>query len=166
MVDMLLLMTEQESLPTRPRFQNTVNLEKLACCTGHWHVCFKCGHKFKRFDKLMQHKRDKHEAARFKCICGKDFHRKGNSDRHVLNSCKKRAQTNNPLTSRRVGLNVVNAPYHYYMVVSEKQAKCIYIDKELYFTMILLASVPYGTSAKASHFLFLFLLHHYVCYNT
>ena len=30
MVDMLLLMTEQVSLPTRPRFQNTVNLEKLA----------------------------------------------------------------------------------------------------------------------------------------
>ena len=91
MVDMLLLMTEQVSLPTRPRFQNTVNLEKLACCTGHWHVCFKCGQKFKRFDKLMQHKRDKHEAARFKCICGKDFPRKGNLDRHVLNSCKKRA---------------------------------------------------------------------------
>ena len=91
MVDMLLLMTEQVSLPTRPRFQNTINLEKLACCTGHWHACFKCGQKFKRFDKLMQHKRDKHEAARFKCICGKDFPRKGNLDRHVLNSCKKRA---------------------------------------------------------------------------
>jgi len=53
MVDMLRLMTEQVALPTRPSFQNTENIEKLACCTGQWHVCFKCGQKFKRFDKLM-----------------------------------------------------------------------------------------------------------------
>ena len=43
MIDMLRLMTEEVSLPARPRFQNTDNLEKLACCTSVWHVCFKCG---------------------------------------------------------------------------------------------------------------------------
>ena len=90
MVDMLRLMTTEVSIPARPRFHSTENMEKLACCTGNWHVCFTCGQKFKRFDKLMQHKRDKHMAARFKCVCNEAFPRKGNLNRHIL-KCKKRA---------------------------------------------------------------------------
>ena len=88
MVNMLKLIAEEIEIPSRPWFCHTDNVEKLACCTGAWHECWVCGKKFARFCKLLQHKRDLHEASRFKCVCGKDFHRKGNLDRHVQKSCK------------------------------------------------------------------------------
>ena len=87
-VDMLKLITEEIRIPPRPCFQYTEHVEKLACCTGVLHVCWSCGKQFSRFCKLLQHKRDVHEAARFACICDTKFPRKGNLDRHVAKSCK------------------------------------------------------------------------------
>ena len=83
------LIADQIPLPPRPCFIQT-DVEKLPCCTEVWHVCWTCGMQFKRFCKLLQHKRDVHESDRYKCLCGKEFPRKGNLDRHVLKSCKKR----------------------------------------------------------------------------
>ena len=85
---MLKLITDEIPIPPRPEFQQKVHVEKLACCTGNWHVCWTCGQRFGRFCKLLQHKRDVHESARFRCSCGKEFPRKGNLDRHVQKSCK------------------------------------------------------------------------------
>ena len=89
MVYMLKLIAEEIPIPPRPRFYETDHVEKLACCTGIWHACWTCGKRFSRFCKLLQHKRDVHESARFRCVCGKEFPRKGNLARHVLKSCKK-----------------------------------------------------------------------------
>ena len=84
---LLKLITIEMRIPPRPCFIET-DVEKLACCTGVWHVCWTCEKQFSRFCKLLQHKRDVHENPRFRCICGKEFPRKGNLDRHVLKSCK------------------------------------------------------------------------------
>ena len=84
---LLKLITEEIPIPPRPCFRET-DVETLACCTGVWHVCWTCGKQFSRFCKLLQHKRDAHESARYKCVCGKEFPRKGNLDRHVQKSCK------------------------------------------------------------------------------
>ena len=86
---MLKLLTEEIPIPPRPSFVKS-DAKKLACCTGVWHVCWTCGKEFSRFCKLLQHKRDVHQPARFRCLCGKEFPRRGNLDRHVLKSCKKR----------------------------------------------------------------------------
>ena len=88
MVRMLKLIAEELPIPQRPWLPIADHGEKLACCTGVWHECYTCSKKFMRFCKLLQHKRDVHEANRFKCICGKQFPRKGNLDRHVVKSCK------------------------------------------------------------------------------
>ena len=85
---LLKLITIEMRIPPRPCFQYTEHVEKLACCTGVYHVCWTCGKQFSRFCKLLQHKRDVHELARFRCSCGKEFPRKGNLDRHVQKSCK------------------------------------------------------------------------------
>jgi len=87
---MLKLITEEIPIPSRPCFVQTNAEKRLACCTGVWHVCWTCGKEFSRFCKLLQHKRDVHESARYRCVCGKEFPRKGNLDRHVQKSCKKR----------------------------------------------------------------------------
>ena len=84
---MLRLMTIEFEIPTRPDFEET-EVDKLACCSGELNECWICGKKFKRFCKLLQHKRDVHESPRFRCVCGLSFPRKGNFDRHVLKSCK------------------------------------------------------------------------------
>ena len=84
---MLKLTTQEIPIPPRPRFIET-DIEKLACCTGVWHVCWTCGKQFGRFCKLLQHKSDVHKSASYKCVCGKMFPRKGNLDRHVQKSCK------------------------------------------------------------------------------
>ena len=86
-IKMLRLMTSELEIPIRPDFVET-EVDKLSCCSGELNECWICGKKFKRFCKLLQHKRDVHELARFRCICGKEFPRKGNLDRHVLKSCK------------------------------------------------------------------------------
>ena len=65
---MLKLIADEILIPPRPCFIETDN-EKLACCTGVWHVCFACGKEFSRFCKLLQHKRDVHESAKFSCVC-------------------------------------------------------------------------------------------------
>ena len=85
---MLKLISEEIQIPPRPCSAYTENVEKLACCTGILHTCYSCGMQFSRFCKLLQHKRDKHEVARYKCLCGREFPRKGNLDRHVQKSCK------------------------------------------------------------------------------
>ena len=88
MIQMLKLMAEEIPVPSRPCFVHTDHVEKLACCTGVFHTCYTCGKTFGRFCKLLQHKRDVHESANFKCVCGKFFPRKGNLDRHVMKSDK------------------------------------------------------------------------------
>jgi hypothetical protein len=88
MIQMLKLIAEELPVPSRPCFLYTQHAEKLSCCTGILHTCYSCGMQFSRFCKLLQHKRDKHEVAGYKCLCGKEFFRKGNLDRHVLKSCK------------------------------------------------------------------------------
>jgi hypothetical protein len=90
-IQMLKLMAEEIPIPPRPCFHYTEHAEKLSCCTGILHTCYSCGMQFSRFCKLLQHKRDKHEVARYKCVCGKEFPRKGNLDRHVLKSCKRKS---------------------------------------------------------------------------
>ena len=90
-IQMLHLMTSELEIPTRPDFEET-DLDKLACCSGEWHECWVCNRNFKRFCKLLQHKRDVHESPRFRCVCGLAFPRKGHLDRHVLKSCKGRRQ--------------------------------------------------------------------------
>ena len=65
MVRLLKLMVEEIPIPARPFFHHTDHVEKLACCTGVWHVCDVCDKRFSRFCKLLQHKQDVHEASRF-----------------------------------------------------------------------------------------------------
>ena len=86
-IKMLRLMTSELEIPIRPDFVET-EVDKLSCCSGELNECWICGKKFKRFCKLLQHKRDVHESPRFRCVCGLSFPRKGNLDRHVLKSCK------------------------------------------------------------------------------
>ena len=88
MVNMLRLTSQEIPIPSRPCFVYTDHVEKLACCTGVRHVCYICNKQFSRFCKLLQHKRDVHETAKYRCVCGQQFPRKGNLDRHVLKSCK------------------------------------------------------------------------------
>ena len=86
MINMLKLIAKEIPVPRRPIIRQGLS-EKLACCTGIWNDCFTCGMKLKIFCKLLQHKRDVHENAKFRCACGKMFPRKGNLHRHVLKSC-------------------------------------------------------------------------------
>ena len=90
-IEMIRLMTPELAIPSRPDFGKT-EVEKLACCSGEWHECLICKKGFKRFCKLMQHKRDVHESGRFRCVCGKEFPGKRNWNRHVQKSCKRRAK--------------------------------------------------------------------------
>ena len=88
MVQMLKLMCEELPIPARPQFHPCNDIAKRSCCTGILLRCFTCGQGFAKFDKLLQHKRDRHEAPRFSCVCGKKFSRKDRLDRHVRKSCK------------------------------------------------------------------------------
>ena len=87
MIDMVKQMAVMVPIPPRPEFYKN-NVEKMACCTGTWILCNTCDMRFKKYDKFLQHKRDVHESAKFSCVCGKKFPRKGNLDRHVVKSCK------------------------------------------------------------------------------
>ena len=71
-IEMLRLMTSELEIPTRPDFEET-EVDKLSCCSGELNECWICKRKFKRFRKLLQHKRDVHESPRFRCVCGKKF---------------------------------------------------------------------------------------------
>jgi len=58
MVYMLKLIAEEIPIPARPYFHFTGQVEKLACCSGTWHVCWSCGKAFTRFCRLLRHKRE------------------------------------------------------------------------------------------------------------
>ena len=88
MLTLLRQTCEELPIPARPQFHPCNDIAKRACCTGILLRCFTCGQGFAKFDKLLQHKRDRHEAPRFSCVCGKKFPRKGALDRHVQKSCK------------------------------------------------------------------------------
>ena len=57
MVNMLKFIAAEIPIPPRPCFQHSGHMEMLACCTGVWHECWRCGKRFSRFCKLLQNKR-------------------------------------------------------------------------------------------------------------